>query len=188
MHREGGGEELVEEAHPRLLERPAAHAIAEEEGERPLDPGSDALRGFEGGRVEDDLGRCVGAQEDMARGQAREVDVREGDAVAGVRLGAVITPALRRPARHRDELADQLLLAPHRLLEGRAVDLDRAQPPAAVPVSARLAGLDLEDQDPVLWVSDHEVRLAVLRRSAVAHRPGPGDVRIEVVCGRQGLP
>ena len=64
-----GDRQLVEEAHPRLLERPAAHAVAEEVGERPLDPGAGALRGFEGGRVEDDLGRRVGAEQHVARGR-----------------------------------------------------------------------------------------------------------------------
>ena len=125
----------------------------------------------------------------MARRQAREVDRREGDAVAGVRLGAVVAAALRRPARAARRACGRAgagCASPGRT--GDCSSEDRPEPPATVPVAARLAVLHLEDQDPALRVGDDEVGLAVLGRPAVAHRPGPGDVRVEAVLGRERLP
>ena len=119
--------------------------------------------------------------------QAREVDRRESHAVAGVRLGAAVGAALRRPARQRDQLADELVPAAERLHERGAVEEDRPEPPASLPVAARLAGLHLEDQDPALGMGDDEVRFAVLGRSAVPHRPGPRDIGIQAVLGRERL-
>jgi hypothetical protein len=153
----------------------------------PAPPRRGALRRLEGLGVEDDLRWRVRAQEDVSAGQAREVDVGEGDPVARVRLGVVVGAALRRPAGQGDELADELVLAAHRLLEGRVLERQGAQPPAPFRIPARLAGLDLENKDPALGVGDHEVCLAVLGWPAVAHRPGPGDVRVEAVVGREGV-
>ena len=110
----------------------------------------------------------------MAAGQAREVDVRQGDRVAGARLGP------RRPVRHVGELADQLVLALLRLRERVAVQLATADPPAPSVVARRDPGLGLEDEDPVLGVDDDEVRLAVARRPAVAHRAEPLGIRVQV--------
>ena len=119
----------------------------------------------------------------MAAGQAREVDVRQGDRVAGARLGP------RRPVRHLGELADELVLAVPRLVERIAAELVAADPPAPGVIARRDAGLHLEDEDPVLRVDDDEVRLAVPRRPAVAHRAEPLGVRVEVEgVGRQGGP
>jgi len=67
------------------------------------------------------------------------------------------------------------------------LERDAAQPPAPLGIPARLARLDLEDEDPVLGVGDDEVGLAVLGRTMVAHRPGPGDVRVEAILGRESL-
>jgi hypothetical protein len=114
--------------------------------------------------IEDQLARCVRAEEDMAARQAREVDVRQRDRVAGARLGT------RRPARHVGELADQLVLALLRLRERVAVELASADPPAPGVVARRDPGLHLEDEDPVVRVDDDEIRFAVPRGPAVAQR------------------
>jgi len=54
----------------------------------------------------------------VAPGQALEVDIGEGDAVARVRLSVPVGAAFRRPAGQGDELADELVLVAHRLVEG----------------------------------------------------------------------
>jgi hypothetical protein len=119
----------------------------------------------------------------VAAGQAREVDLRQGDRVAGARLGP------RRPVRHVGELADQLVLALHRLRERALVEREATDPPAPCAVARRDPGLHLENQDPVLRVDDDEVRLAVPRRPAVAHRAEPLCVRVQVEgVGRKGGP
>jgi len=101
--------------------------------------------------------------------------------VAGARLGP------RRPVRHLGELANELVLALLRLRERVAVQLATADPPAPGVVARRDPRLHLQDQDPVVGVDDDEVRFAVPRGPAVAHRAEPLGVRVEVEClGRQG--
>ena len=73
---------------------------------------------------------------------------------------------------------------------GLRVELVLADGPAG-GVAARLAGLRLDDEDAVLRVHDHEVRLAIVRRSAGA-RPGhEADVRVHARtrrAARRGCP
>ncbi len=108
--------------------------------------------------------------------------------MAGVRGARTATTGALGPVGQRLELAEELVLAPHRLLERRVIERQVAQPPAALVVAGGLAVLHLEDEQAVLRVGDDEVRLAVLGRSTVAHRPGPLDVGVQAVLGRQRGP
>jgi hypothetical protein len=173
-------EELVDEAHTEGSEGDALRPVAQPVRVRALHPAADRLRRLERLGIEDEFARRVRAEEDVAAGQAREVDIRQGDRVACARLGP------RRPIRHLGELADELVLALHGLRERALVELAAADPPAPGVVARRRPGLHLKDEDPVLGVDDDEVGFAVPRGAVVAHRAQPLGVRVETEgVGRQ---
>jgi hypothetical protein len=181
VQRPGRGEELVDEPDAESSERDALRPVAQPVRIRALHPAADRFRSLERFGIQNQLARGVGAQEDVAAGQAFEVDLRQGDRVAGARLGPW------RPVRHVGELADELVLALLRLRERVAVQLATADPPAPGVVARRDPGLHLEDQDPMVGMDDDEVRLAVPGRPAVAHRAEPLRIRVEVKgISRQG--
>ena len=181
MERPRRREELVDQAHPERSEQRTPRPVAEPVSVRAFHPAADRLGRLERLGVEDELPRGVRAEQDVAARQAREVDVRQGDRVAGTRLGP------RRPVCHLGELADQLVLAVLRLRERVAVHRAVADPPAPGVVARRDTRLHLEDEDPVPRVHDDEVRLAVPWWPSLAHRAEPPGVRVEVEgVGRQG--
>ena len=148
-----------------------------------LEPGLDASRRLERRGVEHEVGRGVETQEHVPARQAREVDVGEGHRVPGQRLDAA------RPVGQVDELGAQEVLAVLGLLEGRLLERDRADVPAALMVSGGLARLHLEHEQTMLGVGDDRVRLPVARGAVDAHGPGPPDVGVEAVVARgQGGP
>jgi hypothetical protein len=52
-------------------------------------------------------------------------------------------------------------------------------------VSGDLPSLHLDDEDPSVWMRDHEVGLAVPQSAMVSRPSDPGDVRVEPVLGRK---
>src|SRR5664279_4750839 len=95
----------------------------------------------------------------------------------------------RGPVGQRLEFADELVLAVAGLLERVTAELVPADPPAPGVIARRGARLHFEDEDPHLLVDDHEVRFAVPRWPAVAHRTQPFGVRVEVeLLGGEGGP
>ena len=104
VQRPGGGEDLVDGGgRAGRAESPSSRRRPSER--RRARPSGGSTRRLERLGVEDELARGVGAQEDVAARQARQVDVGQGDRVAGARL------LPRRPVGQGLELADQLVLA-----------------------------------------------------------------------------
>jgi hypothetical protein len=115
----------------------------------------------------------------MASPEAREVDVGQGDRVARARS------APGRPVGQVDELVEEGVLALLGLEDGRTLGPQRADPPSALGVAARLAGLHLDGQEAVVGVGDDQVGFAIDRWSATPSWPDPADVRVEAVLVRR---
>ena len=118
----------------------------------------------------------------MVPREAGEVDVGEGDGVADPWL------AVRRPVRQVGQGAAEVVLGRLGLGERRAVELLRANVPAAVGGSTWLARLDLDDKQAELGMNDDEVRLAVVRRPRAPGPGAPADVLVDAVLGWEGRP
>ena len=134
--------------------------------------------------VEDQTGDDIRAEQAEAGARAVEIDIGQGDGVAGERM------EVGRSIGQLVELAEEGTEAALGLGEGIRVQLVAARPPPAGGVPADLAGLRLDDEEAAVRMGDHEVGLAVGQLAAVTRAPGPGDVREDAVAvGRwQGGP
>jgi hypothetical protein len=102
--------------------------------------------------VEDELGVGVGAEQDLGI-EARQVDVRKGNGVAGDRTETGL------PIWQLGELGDEAVLAVGGLLERRLVELAGACPPAPEAVALDEAALHLDGEEALLRVGEKDVAL-----------------------------
>ena len=167
--REKAGQQL----HAGPTRRSFAGRLGRPDLERSLD-GSARGRGviaWQRVMVEHELGQDVRAEEPSPGAGARQIDIGQGDGVAGDRM------EVRRSARELVELPKQGVKAPPGLFEGIGDERVAAREPAAARVAPDLAALDLDDEEAAIRMGDHEIRLAVADLAVVAGSPGPGHVR-----------
>ena len=63
-----------------------------------------------------------------------------------------------------------------------------ARATSSLRVATRLAGFDLDDQQPELWMNDNLVRLAVMRGPGAPRLGAPPDVLVEPILGGKRRP
>ncbi len=166
------GEELIDASELGVGQWMVAGPIAHPQGPGPLEGTSGGVVVGEVRGVEDQLAGGVGAEQDVAGREGREVRVGEGDGVARARA------MVGWQGEHLADRVGEVSLRRLGLLERAARQGVVADEPAAGAVPTRLAGLGLDHQQAVLGMDDDEVGFAVVRRLVGSRARDEADVRV----------
>ncbi len=170
-------EDLLEQVDALRARRLPIAGFAGPQVERLLDglPGRVGVVDWELGPIEHEVGLDPGPDELEPVAGAGEIDIGQGDGVAGDRAEVA-----RRVGQLR-ELVHERVHARHRLLERARLELAAAGVPAAVRVALDLARLDLEDEEAPIGMGEHDVGLAIPEPAVLRGPAEPGHIAEETV-------